>query len=387
MRPALLTSDVHLSPEHGRTTSRALARLMGETSNADVYLVGDIFDLSQTPHLDHPSSTIRRILTTHVDWVQACRRHLAQGGRLCFVAGNHDAELATPEVAATLRDALEPPDERQLSVVPWFCRHGSAHVEHGHVYDPDCAPNHPLSPPSAESEGLGTALVRRFLVPSGALEFAHAHELTPRSGLRLAAKKWGLRTPTHVLGYFRTAAKLCVESMTHGPLHEAARHAGGQELALHAQRTGLSVNTLEALLALAPRPTHHDFRDTFLRLYFDRILAGGGAGLGASLLAASVALPPLLVPGAAAATVGLGYLLASGARQQRHKEGPVSALAAAAERIRGLTECSLVVFGHSHVPSEQPGYVNLGSFAFARTGRPYLLLDSSGRAEVKRLTG
>lgn len=387
MRPALLTSDVHLAPEQDVSVSSALARLMAAHPGADVHLVGDIFDLSQTPLRERPAQTLSRILATHSSWVAACQRHLATGGRICFVLGNHDAELGAPDAASVLRAALQPPDDRHLTIAPWFCRHGSVHIEHGHVYDPDCAPNHPLSAADARSEGLGTALVRRFLTPSGALEFAHAHELTPRAGLHLAAKKWGTRTPAHVLWYFRTATNLCLETLTGEAVRSAARAEGTDALPDHAERTGLSIHVLEALIAGIPRPTHHDFKATFLRLYFDRILAGSGAGLGASLLVASTASPPLLAPAAVTTALGLGYLYASGARTKRHQDGPVEALAAAAARIRALTDCSLVVFGHSHVASESTGYVNLGSFAFADGARPYLVIDEVGRPETHRLAG
>jgi UDP-2,3-diacylglucosamine pyrophosphatase LpxH len=156
MPPALLTSDVHLSPEHGRSTSRALAGLISEHRGADVHLVGDIFDLSLTPADGQPAHTLGRILAAHEEWVAACRQHLAAGGRLSFVTGNHDADLGEPPMAAVLHSVLQPPDDRQLSVSPWFHRHGSVHIEHGHVYDPDCAPNHPLSPADARTEAPAT---------------------------------------------------------------------------------------------------------------------------------------------------------------------------------------------------------------------------------------
>lgn len=385
MTPALLVSDVHLSPSCGLQASAALSRLIAAHPGVDVHLVGDIFDLSQTPAGQRPAETLGRTIAAHPEWLSQSRKHLKSGGRLCLVPGNHDADLSDAETAAVLYAALEPPDDRQLSVAPWFHRHGSVHIEHGHVYDPDCAPNHPLSPANVRSEGLGTALVRRFLAPSESLEFAHAHELTPRSGLWLALKKWGLRTPVHVLWYFWTAAGLCVESLNAEPVRDAAWTAGTAAMPAHAARTGLSLDVLQALIATVPRPTHHGFKDTFLRLYFDRVLAGASAGLGTSLLVASASAPALLAPAAAMALPGFGYLYASGARSKRHESGPVAALENAAVRIRELTACSLVVFGHSHVAAEQPGYVNLGSFSFGRGQRPYLVLDEAGRGEIQRL--
>jgi hypothetical protein len=385
MAPALLTSDVHLSPTGGQSVSRALARLIAEHCGKNVLLVGDIFDLSLTP-LDHePAETLGRILAAHPEWVLACKTHLEKGGRLCFVPGNHDAELNESTTAGVLLRTLAPPDDRQLAVMPWFYRHGSVHIEHGHVYDPDCAPNHPLSPANAHSEGLGTALVRRFLAPSDSLEFAHAHELTPRSGLLLAAKKWGASAPVHMLEYFRTAAGLCLESLAVEGVRAAAKNAGTAALPEHAERTGLPIPVIEALLAGVPRPTHHAFKDTFLRLYFDRLVAGGAAAVGTALLPVSAFAPSLLGPSALLMALGGVYLTASSRRARLHRDGPVQALALAAERIRALTDCSLVVFGHSHVPTEGPGYVNLGSFGFAENARPYLLLDDTGRSETRRL--
>lgn len=384
MPPALLTSDVHLSPEHGRRTSQALAALMAEHPTIDVHLVGDIFDLSQTPPGERPEATLSRTLAAHPEWVHACRQHLARGGRLSFVAGNHDAELDDPAVRHILFSTLAPADERTLSVAPWFCRRGAVHLEHGHVYDADCAPDHPLSPASAAGEGLGTALVRRFLAPSRSLEFAHAHELTPRAGLLMAVQKWGLHAPAHIVWYFRTAISLCLETLA-VEQRRAAKDAGDAVLTEHAERTGVPLPLLRDLLDAAPDPTHHAFMATFLRLYFDRVIAGGSAGVGASLLLAGTALPPLLAPGAIATLAGFGYLLASSGRSKRHESGPVAALDAAADRIRTLTDCSLVVFGHSHVPIARPGYVNCGSFAFSGGGRPYVLIDDSDRAEIRHV--
>jgi len=385
MSPALLTSDVHLSQARGQSASRALGRLISQHPGKSVLLVGDIFDLSLTPLNDRPAETLGRILAAHPEWVMASRAHLESGGRLCFVPGNHDAELCESATAAVLHRALAPPDDRQLAVAPWFYRHGSVHIEHGHVYDPDCAPNHPLSPTNAHSEGLGTALVRRFLAPSDSLEFAHAHELTPRSGFLLAAKKWGVSAPIHMLQYFRTAAGLCLESLAVKRTVMAAWTAGTTALPEHAERTGLPIAVVEALLAGVPQPTHHAFKDTFLRLYFDRIVAGGAAAVGTALLPFGAVAPSLVGPSALLLAAGGAYLAASSRRARLHRDGPVEALALAAERIRALTDCSLVVFGHSHVPSEQPGYVNLGSFGFAASARPYLLLDEAGRSETRRL--
>ena len=69
------------------------------------------------------------------------------------------------------------------------------HVEHGHAYDPDNAPTHPLVVPSVATEPLGVALTRRFLAPNRAFDFAHATEITPFEALARAARVFGTRMP------------------------------------------------------------------------------------------------------------------------------------------------------------------------------------------------
>lgn len=385
MNPALLLSDVHLAPGARQSASLDLARLMGRHPGAGIYLVGDIFDLSCTPPGGRPGRTLTEILDAHPDFVRAARQHLSEGGRLSFVLGNHDADLVEPAVAAVLRAALRPNSESQLQILPWFCRHGDVHIEHGHVYDPDCAPSHPLAPHDPKHEGLGTALVRRFLLPSAALELAHAHETSPRQALAVALRKWGFRAPLNIGRYFWTSASLCAESLGNQGAIARDRKLGDAKLAAFAERVGLDVGVLQALLERAPTPTHHEFSSMFLRLYFDRVLATTALGLGGASALLSAVAPGLLLPGGALATLGLGYLALSGAHSSGRTQGPMARLEQAASSIRELTGASLVVLGHSHVAVQRPGYVNLGSFSFGGGARPYLLLDQAGRAETKRL--
>src|SRR5690606_16338269 len=111
-----------------------------------------------------------------------------------------------------LLDALEVDRRARLEVSPWFVRRGSVHVEHGHLYDPDNAPSHPLAPWSIATEPLGIALTRRFLAPNGVFAFAHAHETTPLAGLLRTFRLYGPRAPLIVYRYFATAIRLCLEA-------------------------------------------------------------------------------------------------------------------------------------------------------------------------------
>jgi hypothetical protein len=130
-----------------------------------------------------------------------------------------------------------------------------------------------------------------------------------------------------------------------------------------------------------------------LRLYFDRVLATAsltsGLGIlsaaGLGLLTGTTLMSPagaLTTTGALLSTLGGGYLVASTTKQKnRYGDQVIGQLHSAAALVRQITECELVVFGHTHVEVNAPGYVNLGSFGFGRSRRPFLLVDREGRPE------
>src|SRR5690606_8448402 len=140
-------------------------------------------------------------LAPHDKAVEALRAHVARGQKVTLVPGNHDAGLNNEKWARELRRKLNAPDDRCVEIAPWFIRRGNVHIEHGHLYDPDCANNHPLADHNPLSEGLGTALMRRFVAPHDALFFAHANQTTMTSGVTKAFKKWGPKAPLVILDY------------------------------------------------------------------------------------------------------------------------------------------------------------------------------------------
>jgi predicted phosphodiesterase len=47
----------------------------------------------------------------------------------------------------------------------------------------------------------------------------------------------------------------------------------------------------------------------------------------------------------------------------------------------------LVVFGHTHVAEQAPGYLNPGSFTYrSGEGRPYAYVDETGSASERRVS-
>ncbi len=389
----MILSDAHLSKEYGSAISNGLAEVLHQYEDCELVLAGDIFDLSLDAAEIEPTLSLRAAVAPHEAAVAAIRRHVQKGGKITLIPGNHDAAVADSSVQHELKRLLGIQNERSLEVAPWFLRRDGVHIEHGHLYDPDCAPNHPLAPPNPRSEGLGTALMRRFVAPHDALFFAHANQTTPISGLKKAFERWGVAAPAVVLDYFKTATNLCYETVLHRSAIEAERTAGNRALPACADQSGVPTPVLEALLRLAPAPTHHSLRSTFFRLYFDRVLAAGALGTGLSLLGAAglglatgaalvSPLGALTTTGALLSAVGGGYLAASTTIQKnRYGDQVIGQLHEAAQLVQHVTDSSLVVFGHTHVEVNEPNYVNLGSFGFARKRRPFLMVTRDGRPE------
>jgi hypothetical protein len=380
-RPLVIVGDVHLAHAGRPDAARALARLALETRGAELVLNGDVFNLSLDPNDRDPVESVLAMLAPHTELRESLRTKLVSGAPVTFVPGNHDADIAHEGMRAALLGWLELGSNAPLGVVPWLVRREGVHVEHGHVYDPDNAPTHPLVPPSAATEPLGVAHTARFLAPNKAFDFAHATEITPLHALLRAIKAFGARTPLLLGLYFREAGQF-VGRARWRPELLAEQRAGEARMRDAAREMGLDEAALRALDEDRPRPTHESFERAFFRLYFDRVLATAGASSGAVLgvLARSGTLFGL-------GALGALYLYESGRRGTNRYEGlPVKRLRAAAERVRILSNAELVVFGHTHVPESVPGYLNPGSFTYrAGTGRPYAFVDETGCAERRTI--
>ncbi len=378
--PLVVLSDVHLSHGGPAAPAQALARLVATHPGHEIVLDGDVFDLSVDPPARDPAESVTTLLAPHAELRARLREHVARGDALVIVAGNHDAATARPAVRQALLASLELAGDAPLATSPWFLRRGNVHIEHGHAWDPDNAPTHPLAPWSYETEPLGIALTRRFLAPNGALAFAHAHETTPVDGLLRTFRLFGARAPWVVARYFSTAARLTLEAGRHAGF-ELERILGAEHVEPFSSHVGLDAALLHELADCRPAPTHHRFRDTFMRLYFDRIIASVVATAGG---AAGLALGSVPLVGIAA--LSAGYVAASVVTGGgRYDDGAVTRLREAAAHVAELTDAALVIFGHTHHEDEAPRYLNTGSFSFSRSGHPYVVIEDNGVAERRLL--
>jgi predicted phosphodiesterase len=373
-------SDVHLGHTSGQAAGSALAELLASHPEHELVLAGDSLNLSLSPLDRSASESLKQIFAAHPEARNAIATRLARGVPVVFLAGNHDQSLVCAPVSEALREALGVGQDAPLAVEPWFVRRNGVHVEHGHLYDPDNAPTHPLAEWSDETEPVGIALARRFVMRSGALEFAHSHETTPLAGLTRVFRVYGARAPSIVLCYFRAAAGICLRASKRSLFREEQRR-GALRSEEFAREVGLDPDAVRELALMRPAPTHHDPGKAFLRLYLDRVTT-------TILLALSIG--PLLAGSGTlggVAAVSAGYLGFSIARGVNRYGGLLEErMRDAARFIRERTDASAVVFGHSHVREEHPGYLNPGSFGYPKGERAYVEIDASGRAELRSLT-
>ncbi len=378
--PLLVLSDLHLK-HSGEGIELAFERVARRHPEHELVLAGDVLDLSDDPvDATHVASAVHH-LGQHQRFAGALRHHLASGQRVTWIPGNHDAGLAAPGIRAAMLEKLGLNSDSLLTIAPWFVRRGGVHIEHGHLYDPDNAPAHPLAVWGPMTEPIGVALTRQFLSPRGAWIYAHAYETTPAAALANAFREYGPRAPLMIYQYFDVAVRICLRAQHARSVMDRQRALGHEALGDHAASTDIPVESLRALLAGRAPPTHESARGVFSRLYFDRVLAtlavvaGGG-----SLLTGAPAGLPLAAAGAL-------YLAGSIARSP-HRVGatPSQRMREGAKHIRELTGATLVIMGHTHAEDAQSGYINLGSFAFSNRAAPrYLVVDVDGSPQHHRV--
>lgn len=375
--PTIVVADLHLTRHTPREVGTALARVITAHPGSRLVVAGDLLDRSaesSPPSLDE-------LFDRHPSLRRALGEHLTRGAELVLTAGNHDAELVE---SATQRDlaralALDARAAERVVVSPWIWRAGGLHVEHGHLYDPDNAPAHPLV---TGAPSLGVRFVRDFIAPTRAYAYLNRNDKMPLELFIEAFTRYGLRGPFVVARFFRVAFA-ALGAAGRAPIDEE-RAQGAPLLRDFAARIGVPASELEALAGRAPSPTMADALDTFARLYLDRVAAtvsllGGG----------TLALLGHQRAATAAFAFGAVAMLASWARARDRYGGRVAErLADGARLVRDVTGAHAVVFGHAHKPEVRDGYANPGSFAFP-TGaeRTYLRIGGTDEHPAPELLG
>jgi UDP-2,3-diacylglucosamine pyrophosphatase LpxH len=353
-----------------------LTRLIEAHPGARLIFAGDLFDLAAAPQRRPRAEAVATALEAHPAARAALGRHVDQGGELWLLGGNHDAAVGSPDFRAELLDALgvSPEARSRVRTSPWFFREGGLHLEHGHLYDPDNAPAHPLV---HGATSLGVHFTEEFIAKTGAHRYLQANDDTPLK-LFLASFTWyGRRAPYVIYRYFHAAIGALLKS---GPLYHAEAEVpiGRARAERFAEETGVPRALVDDLLALGATSTLTSLSRTFTRLYLDRVLA-------TIAMASGLTAAGLGAPRSGASLFGLGALLMGVSWAQGHNRyaGTVTErLATSARAIGTATGARLVIFGHTHREAQEEGYANTGSFAFPRgaPGRPYLEIEGSPEA-------
>ncbi len=362
--------DLHLACHSPPQLGVDFAALLQRHAGQRVIVAGDFFDLVAESPTAQPQA-ISRVLDAHPPARAAMGRFLDGGGELMLTGGNHDAAIASETMRAAILRTVQPATEARcnLQTTPWFLREQEVHIEHGHFYDPDNTPAHPLVNGTAS---LGVHFSARFVQPTGAHRYLLNNDATPLELLLSAFSWYGARGPYVVYRYFRAAFEALAMA---GPFHhpEAEQRLGQRRLARWAEESGLSTELADAVLQSGARSTLQSWAATFARLYMDRVLATLliSSGLGGAILGRGQQRRI----GARAATLGSLLMVVSWLRGHNRYRGNVAEqLACAAKRIVETCGAKLVVFAHSHREASGDRYANTGAFAFPRRapGRPYL---------------
>lgn len=365
MTLALVVGDLHLRSDGDPRPAEALIALLAREPDASIVFAGDTLDFA-AENAEDDATAARRVLEAFPDLARVICERASRGVSTTFLAGNHDASVASPKVLAAIHSALgvSSSDRVHVRASPWFTRVGEVHVEHGHVFDPDGAPAHPLAPEIRDDVGI--RILKRFVVPIGGHDLVHANAEPPLKLVQRVFRIYGPRAPQVVVKYVHAAMRTASESGRRFPL-EADRAEGKKRIDAFAAEVELDRETLDQLLDAHATPTMARFTSACLRLYLDRVSACTAMAIGG---VGSILVPPLAPIGASIATLGALSLAASLiAGVDRYGGRAREKLARGAEITAAITGARHVVMGHVHVAIESGAYHNTGSFAFAPEGR------------------
>jgi UDP-2,3-diacylglucosamine pyrophosphatase LpxH len=371
-RPWIVVGDIHLHTHADPVMADDLARLVrGVTQSEPEALIafnGDTFDLDRVrgePRCgvgaERAARRLERIVSCFSGIFDALEQHLATGGRLVFVAGNHDAELLLDPVRDTLIHRLG----SHVDVVEQLVVEDRV-LEHGHQSDPDAAfhpdPRTALAKLRLSAFPLASLITRALLSHIPRFELEGDNYQTP------------LRVLARVLRDYKLSA---LEMIARFPV-------AGLRIAWHSL-----LARLRGDVSVRSETSMRSPWRVVRRLYLDRYF---GVAVGLPL---TLALVAGLVPRWVGWPVGLMAvtLAIPPVRRKQFAHRDVRRCAALA-REHGTRGARLVVLGHIHrtfVRTLDDGcvYANHGAFSLhAQDGtahRTYLKIDRDGACRVQRI--
>jgi UDP-2,3-diacylglucosamine pyrophosphatase LpxH len=365
--------------------AREICARLGPGDRLEWVFGGDVFELDGARVIDGVShfadeargpvearEALVRVVEAHAVLFDAVARLVAAGHRVVFVAGNHDAQLAYPEVADTLVEAIltrataisrgaEHVDDlrARVRVRPWFHRTlGDVHVEHGHQYDPYCAFRNPVAPfdprTGAVADTMGALAFRHLVHRMG---FFNAHD--DRSfmlSIPAYAAHWARNylfskrslAYTWFRGALRTVAAL-VRARPNAALRRAIAESAARDLARYVEEAELPKSGAARHAALFAETADTKLGRVMRELHLDQVICLLVAAIGVALFVLTHAHARAL-GGAMVALAAAFPLLQQWASPKRALVDDVHAVDALARRLADVYPTRAVVFGHTHMP-------------------------------------
>jgi UDP-2,3-diacylglucosamine pyrophosphatase LpxH len=329
---------------------------------------------------DHARLKLRRAAARHPDVFAELAAFVSAGHAATFIVGNHDLEMYWDSVKDDFRALLVTGGAAHEEVAarvdfePWFFhRAGLVYIEHGHLYDPFCAPPYlfaPLSPvdPQRVLQSLSDTLLRYIVRRTpGMKEYGHENR-----GL-MSYVSWGLtlgaRGTVRLFKRFFNAIVMLREIAKAYDSEAGAKLREQQESRLteHARAKDIDVSVLRRALELHVVSMGRTHRGVLASVMLDRLAVF--VVMLTALIAVAVARPWL---GAFTLPALLGLLVVWAVlhvvvSRGRPSVDPAAVMGARAEELAKLFPSSFVVMGHTHVPITKAAgdatYINLGSWA------------------------
>jgi UDP-2,3-diacylglucosamine pyrophosphatase LpxH len=360
-------------------------------------LNGDIFDFdlpcvengfSYLPNAERTARIsvpiLTNILRDHSAFMHALGRLLADGHRIVFITGNHDAEMTLPEVRNVLRETLlgaaadegasrnDPTIVSRIIFRGWFYLDQDRMLfEHGHQYaELNCQRliMHPYAQNSNNIAPTFGSLVSRFF----GTRMGYFNPNVDSSYLLSAYgyfRHWMRYYLFSSHEFYRTIARgmtnTVVELLSQRTSETFVQRRQNQELAI--QETGVSKRKIVKHLAACIPPIDTDFRRVIRRLGLDHAAALTFATIcgvawihftHGKLMYGAAALAP---------TIYFGYALALPRKVELDETW--STVQQKTKTVASIYDATAVVFGHTHHPVGQwengVFYGNSGSWAAA----------------------
>lgn len=328
----------------------------------------------------------RILRSSHPQLLLALARFVAEGNQIVVLRGNHDIEMAWPEVQEHFRRLIaehHPVDVGYLAMKElvaervqfplWFWyAPGLLYAEHGCQYDPFCSTEHMLYPvvphaPSRTQLSIAELGIRYFTNQMKMIDAMAAENIMSVSEY----VGWLIRGKTTMLPrvlrlYAGMVRRILAKSGRPDPVAEGAVRAEHQRrVAAVDARFGLRPGTAAAVDALRAPPVTRSWIATARFLSLDVVAAAVGCALAAAVIL--IGYPTRLGLLAFVAVVAVfGAIAYAGTLRLRHVT-EAAQLRHTAEQLAQLFEVPYIALGHSHaagmwrLPSGA-NYVNVGTW-------------------------